>query len=45
MNENDLYYYSYLSLLGVEEWLDIPGYENEFQVSNLGRVRSVDRVT
>lgn len=26
-----------------EIWKDIPGYEDEYQVSNLGRVRSLDR--
>lgn len=27
-----------------EEWHDIEGYENSYQVSNLGRVRSCDRI-
>jgi hypothetical protein len=27
-----------------EEWRDIPGFEGSYQVSDLGRVRSVDRV-
>lgn len=26
-----------------EEWRDIPGYENMFQASNLGNIRSLDR--
>lgn len=26
-----------------EEWRDIPGYEGKYQVSSLGRIRSVDR--
>ena len=26
-----------------EIWKDIPGYENYYQVSNLGRIRSLDR--
>ena len=26
-----------------EEWMDIPEYEGEYQVSNLGRVRSIER--
>ncbi len=28
-----------------EIWKDVPGYEELYQVSNLGRVRSLDRVT
>lgn len=28
-----------------EEWVDIIGYENMYQVSNTGNVRSLDRVT
>lgn len=28
-----------------EEWRDIKGYEGYYQVSNLGKVRSVDRIT
>lgn len=28
----------------VEEWLDIPGYEGFYQVSDQGRVRSLDRM-
>ena len=27
-----------------EEWRDVPGYEGMYQVSDLGRVRSLDRV-
>lgn len=28
----------------VEQWRDVVGYEGLYQVSNMGRVRSVDRV-
>ena len=28
----------------MEIWKDIKGYENQYQVSNLGRVRSLDRI-
>ena len=34
-----------LSRLGVEVWKDIPEYEGLYQVSNLGNVRSLDRVS
>lgn len=27
-----------------EVWKDIPGYENQYQVSNMGRVKSLDRI-
>ena len=30
--------------LDVETWADIPGYEGTYQVSDVGRVRSLDRV-
>ena len=30
--------------LSVEIWRDIPGYEGSYQVSSLGRVRSLPRV-
>ena len=28
-----------------EIWVSIPGYEDCYQISNLGRVRSLDRTT
>lgn len=31
------------SFIEIEEWLDIPGYEGLYQVSNLGRVKSLER--
>ena len=30
-------------ILLIEEWRDITGFENYYQVSNLGNVRSLDR--
>ena len=33
-----------LSRLGIEVWKDIPEYEGLYQVSNLGNVRSLDRI-
>tara|TARA_R110002074_G_scaffold32337_1_gene90475 strand:+ start:140 stop:673 length:534 start_codon:yes stop_codon:yes gene_type:complete len=33
------------SRLGIEVWKDIPEYEGLYQVSNLGNVRSLDRVS
>jgi len=34
-----------LSRLGIEVWKDIPEYEGLYQVSNLGNVKSLDRVS
>lgn len=28
----------------IEKWKDIPGYEGFYQASNLGRIRSLDRI-
>ena len=33
-----------LSRLGIEVWKDIPEYEDLYQVSNLGNVKSLDRI-
>ena len=33
-----------LQSAGIEQWRDISGFENYYQVSNFGRVRSLDRV-
>lgn len=43
MTPEDTFYYSKLSQLGIEEWLDIPGWEGSYQVSNLGSIRSLSR--
>lgn len=42
MTAEDTFYYAFLSKIGVEEWVDIPGYEQKYQVSNLGRVKTKD---
>ncbi len=34
-----------LSRLGIEVWKDIPEYEGFYQVSNLGNVKSLDRIS
>lgn len=44
MSAEDTFYYAKLSQLGVEEWQDIAGYEGHYKVSNLGRVKSLDRI-
>lgn len=36
-------YYSLLSRLNIEVFKDIPGYEGHYQVSNLGRIKSLIR--
>ncbi len=33
---------SLLSRIGVEVWRDIPNFENKYEVSNLGNVRSLN---
>jgi hypothetical protein len=38
------FYYKKLLYLYMEIWKDIKGYEGHYQVSNLGRVKSLDRV-
>lgn len=44
MTAEDTFYFAKLSQLAIEEWLPVPGYEGYYEVSNLGRVRSLDRV-
>ena len=44
MTPEDTFYYSKLASLGIEEWLPIPGYEGSYEASNLGRIRSLERV-
>ncbi len=39
----EIFYSSKLSQPGIEEWKAVPGYASIYQVSNLGRVRSLDR--
>ena len=38
----DIYYFSKLSQLGIEEWMPIPDYEDFYEVSNLGSIRRLD---
>ncbi len=44
MSPEDTYYYSFLSLFNVEEFVDIRGYEESYAISNLGNVLSKDRI-
>lgn len=32
------------NLFSIEQWRDIAGYEGLYEISNLGRVRSLDRL-
>ena len=43
MNAEDVFYYSKLSQLGIEEWVPVPDYDGSYEVSNLGRIRSLER--
>lgn len=43
MNADNTFYYAKLSQLGIEEWMDVCGWEGYYQVSNLGRVRGLPR--
>jgi hypothetical protein len=36
--------FQYLKLLLFEKWKDVVGYEKYYQISNFGRVRSLDRI-
>lgn len=40
LTPEDIYYFSKLSQLGIEEWKDVPGFNGAYEVSNLGRVKS-----
>jgi len=40
MTPEDTFYYSFLSKLNIEEWLPVPGLNNHYYCSNLGRVKS-----
>lgn len=36
----DVFYFSKLSQLNCEEWITLPGFNERYQISNLGRIKS-----
>lgn len=44
MTPEETDYYAYLSYFGGEEYIALPGYEGYYEISNLGNIRSLDRV-